>query len=812
MPTQLNAAAFIDSSRCVQIGTVHVDFATHSVTRLGGEVLRLSPKAAQVLAVLIAHRDTPVHRDVLFSSVWPGQFRTDDVITKVMQELRRALAHSADIPAIETIPRVGYQLKLPVQCLEDVAVTGTVAARVADAADTLHSADCTETKINESLDADAPVIASGAPQGAYPEKFRANWRRTSIIAWLVGVAILSALSLVLVVKSTFVVTKNAESTDAVNVAPKEANWFASATLTPRVSAVPFSTDPGDEMFSAISPDGKLVAISTQSLGDTRYQLRLRSVADGVDRLLVASTAGDEVAPVFSPDGTSIAYFRRAANACTIEIADVFGIAYRVLAECAPGPVMSIEFFPDAKALLVPWMALTGLQRRSGFARIDLESGKQSNFQYASAGGNFDLEARFSPDGKKLLVHSGFAPFSSLALHHLNAPQSNAPVMLGEQFSTIHGITWLPDNRHVVLASDRAGTMALWRLDTQSAAIESFSGILGEFPSAARTSDALTFVRNERAASLSLLRQHDPSASPASEKGGLKSLQRSEVFASTRSEHSPALAYDATQIAFVSDRSGSAQIYLAQLPKAAEPAEQRIDAGQAVRITQLQSGLPMQLSFSADGKQLAFGLRDGAETSVWLMDLATRALTSPQLLHEHAIDLRFGAKPGELLFAALDQANQFYIYSQQANLDQIAEHASVRQISSCQGRAPRDGGDGYIYFFAPDVRALKRVRADATGAACEYVSDRVRWLNRGAWVADSAGVIALLSRLDRVEQAGVYRLSEPPKLLLALPELSRRPQGLVEMVAANSRLIVALPAAQSGDVWLVRGLDSNAQQN
>lgn len=789
MQTQLNLAAHSDNSRRARIGIVQIDFATHAVTRAGSEMLRLSPKAAHVLSVLVAHKDRPVHRDVLFTTVWPGQFRTDDVITKVMQELRRALADSSDLPVIETIPRVGYRLKVAVQWLDDSSAPSL------------------------QLNASGPITNDVQLQHDDPKATNASVnvlatrrrRGKQIFAWLCAAAVVSALSVLLLYKTLAV------SPSGKNAASTKSNWLANATLTPRVRVTPFSTSPGDELFSAISPDGTLVAISTRSVGDTRFRLRLRSVADGVDRLLVANTAGDELAPIFSPDGTRIAYFRHAASACTIEIADVFGIAHRVLAGCESGPTMAIEFFPDGKAILVPWMALSGLQRRIGFARIDLESGTQSDFHYAAIASDFELEARFSPDGKKLLVQRGAAPFSSLVLYHLGVQRDAAPIKLGERFSAIHGFTWLPDSRHVVLASDSAGAMGLWRLDTTTAAIESFSGILGEFPSAARASDALTFVRNERASSLNLLQlqarpegdtaKHARIAHSPEKRGLLYAMQRREIFASTRSEGSPALTTDGTQIAFVSDRGGSAQIYVAQLTLPGAHGEQSLDASQAVRMTQLQSGLPMELSFSADAKQLAFSVRDGLEFSAWIMDLTTRKLVVPKLLRERAIDLRFGAQPGQLLFAARDQPGKIHVYSQQDN-------ASVRQISSCQGRAPRDGGDGYIYFFAPDARALKRVRADAIGAACELVSDRVRWLNRSAWVADSAGVVAVLSRLDRVQQAGVYRLSEPPQLLLALPELSRRPVGKVELVAAtNGALVMALPAAQNGDVWLVRGLGS-----
>ena len=99
-------------ARHVQVGAAIVDLATHTVSRPDAGSVRLSPKAARVLVVLLLHGDRPVHREQLIAQVWPGQFRTDDVVTKAVQELRRALSGAPDQLVIETIPRVGYRLRV----------------------------------------------------------------------------------------------------------------------------------------------------------------------------------------------------------------------------------------------------------------------------------------------------------------------------------------------------------------------------------------------------------------------------------------------------------------------------------------------------------------------------------------------------------------------------------------------------------------------------------------------------------------------------------------------------------------------------
>src|SRR5262245_63782793 len=52
--------------------------------------IRLTPKAAAVLKVLVTHAGEPVSKERLFSSVWNGVAVSDDALTSCVQELRKA--------------------------------------------------------------------------------------------------------------------------------------------------------------------------------------------------------------------------------------------------------------------------------------------------------------------------------------------------------------------------------------------------------------------------------------------------------------------------------------------------------------------------------------------------------------------------------------------------------------------------------------------------------------------------------------------------------------------------------------------------
>jgi len=80
-----------------------------------GKSARVEPKAMQVLLQL-AGTEGVVNKDRLISAVWPDVFVTDDVLPGCIATLRRAFADDARKPkVIETIPKSGYRLLLPVE-------------------------------------------------------------------------------------------------------------------------------------------------------------------------------------------------------------------------------------------------------------------------------------------------------------------------------------------------------------------------------------------------------------------------------------------------------------------------------------------------------------------------------------------------------------------------------------------------------------------------------------------------------------------------------------------------------------------------
>jgi TolB-like protein/DNA-binding winged helix-turn-helix (wHTH) protein/Flp pilus assembly protein TadD len=91
-------------------------FPPEGVLKRGEEIVRLEPKAMEVLVYLIARAGEVVTRDDLEREVWHGAVIGYDAVTNAVIKLRKAFADDTRQPAyIATIPKRGYRLLAPVR-------------------------------------------------------------------------------------------------------------------------------------------------------------------------------------------------------------------------------------------------------------------------------------------------------------------------------------------------------------------------------------------------------------------------------------------------------------------------------------------------------------------------------------------------------------------------------------------------------------------------------------------------------------------------------------------------------------------------
>ena len=83
----------------------------------GAEVVRLPPKAYDVLVALVQQRGHLVTKDELLTRLWPGTFVEEGSLNVCVSALRKALGEDARRPTyIETVARSGYRFIAAVRC------------------------------------------------------------------------------------------------------------------------------------------------------------------------------------------------------------------------------------------------------------------------------------------------------------------------------------------------------------------------------------------------------------------------------------------------------------------------------------------------------------------------------------------------------------------------------------------------------------------------------------------------------------------------------------------------------------------------
>src|SRR5258708_2863080 len=96
------------ASNLYAFGEFQVD-AQNRTLRRGAETVALTPKAFEVLLLLIDHSGELVSKDELMEKVWPDSFVEESNLTQTVFMLRKALGETSKQRYILTIQGKGYR-------------------------------------------------------------------------------------------------------------------------------------------------------------------------------------------------------------------------------------------------------------------------------------------------------------------------------------------------------------------------------------------------------------------------------------------------------------------------------------------------------------------------------------------------------------------------------------------------------------------------------------------------------------------------------------------------------------------------------
>ena len=264
----------------------------------------------------------------------------------------------------------------------------------------------------------------------------------------------------------------------------------------------------------------------------------------------------------------------------------------ILARGHSGVMRGISWSPDGR-----YLAFTDreqLQDPSAVFLVNKETRERRRLTTPPEGTAGDSNPTFSGDGKKMAfvrtLTDGMTELVVLLL------ESKKEIVLQSEDSDITGLTWGPQNRDIIYATNKTGISGLWRVSAGGG--ESRALPLGEDAVSVAVSirsHRLVYTRASINTNIWRIRFNGPKDHAI----------RTRLIASSRQEVQPAFSPDGTRIAFTSNRSGPQEIWIC-----------RSDGSDVVQLTHLGHGRTGTPRWSPDGRRIVFDSRQGGRSNIY----------------------------------------------------------------------------------------------------------------------------------------------------------------------------------------------------
>jgi len=524
-----------------------VDLTCKEMRKWGVRV-RVQEQPFHLLRLLLEAEGKAVTREQLRNALWSADTFVDfeHSVNVAIGKLRHALGDSPDDPKfIETLPKQGYRFILPVEWVP-------------------------ETDDREGLHIMAPAVLTGLSRLPEIESEPIGsrwWRRKATIAVAVCIGIALALY--------------------PWIAPRIERLLRLYELQ-QLTVVPLTTLQGFEFSPTFSPDGSQVAfVWDDGRGTGGFDLYVKVI--GTDKPLRLTSHGGVNHAAWSPDGRSIAFWRRSQNDSGIFlISPLGGLEHKVTSayRFAGG---SLSWSPDGKQLaFLDRPADSPSDDTFGLYLLSLDTMERVPVK---TGCSLVHTPAFSPRGD-YLAWSCADNMGDVSIY-LQRLSDGSVIRLLQSLDGVGGLAWSTDGRRILFSTGFSGG-DLWEV---ALARPSHPGklLVGHDASGISVSPKGNKVAFAQASiNTNIWRVDLSEPQPHAQK----------VVASSREQIEPRYSPDGTQITFGSNRTGSGEIWFSDS-----------DGSNAIQLTSFgvrQTGSPR---WSPDGKFIAFDSRAAGEANI-----------------------------------------------------------------------------------------------------------------------------------------------------------------------------------------------------
>ena len=415
--------------------------AGKSVLSREGQSVPLTPKAFEILLVLVRNPGRVLKKEELIEEVWPDAFVDENNLPRNISSLRKALGEGpAEHKYIVTLPGQGYRFVAEVRQLESPNGAPTRAL--------LESVPLEPTKLEPTITVHEEVVKS-EPATRKP-------RSINLL-----VVVCACLALALGISGYFLAQR----------------WLhSSQTTTAQRKLWQLTFEPGLETDPSWSPDGRFVAYSSDQSGN--FDIWVRSIGEG-NSVQVTSSPAHDWQPNWSPDGLSLV-FRSEREGGGLFVVPALGGSERKLCGFGYRPRWS----PDGSQVLFDSSAYIGAVKSKTFV-ISATGGTPRDVlndfvpQFVST-----LLVAWHPDGSRLSVwgnhrQAGWS-FWTVPLNGGPPLQSQIDTSVQSQLKEAGvrfiNFLWLPSANGLIFEGESQGVRNLWKVKVVPSTLRWIDGL------------------------------------------------------------------------------------------------------------------------------------------------------------------------------------------------------------------------------------------------------------------------------------------------------------------------------------------------
>ena len=639
----------------LRFGAFELDLRAQEL-RKSGVRLHLAKQPFLILSLLAERPGTVITRHELRNILWDENTHVDfdRCLNTAVNRLREVLNDSAETPRfIETLPRQGYRLLVPVE--RSVKPVSEEPAREPVPAERSLEQDAEATALE-------PVPASAFP--SWKTYFRASWMLAFLVA---GAALVGGV------------------------------WLAfrgDRSVPLGQPALTTMVDDGTALTPSLSPDGKRIAFAWRPAGRPDYDIYMQEIGGGKPKQVSAGPTGD-FSPSFSADGLHIAFYRRAGDGIALYASSVDEGRLRRLGGLNVGPpattfdegetvsVEPVSWHPNGKYLA--YVDRVSPAHPASIFQLSMESRAQEQVTFSVANERDGFPV-FSPDGRWLAFARSGGKGDEIWL--LPLPGGDLRRVVSEN-APIHGLAWTGNSRSIVFSSNRAGQSQLWTIPLAGGNAQRVEQVREPaiLPSLASGAAGLAFVRLRQQPKVHLLTL-----------GGAAQPKMLDILPDPAGISNVRFSPDGTRIAFSADIQGHREIWVSDS-----------DGGHPRSLTSLGviSGSP---HWSPDGKWLAF---DSQARGNWDVYVISGEGGQPMRLTTHTGD---DVRPswsadGSSIYFGSDRSGTMQIWSIPS------AGGTPRQLTTKGGyEAAESSGMPCLFYIRKGVTGLWRACRDGAEQA------------------------------------------------------------------------------------------------